>query len=113
MNIGTLDKLLGIYKVEDTKDDFGSVTLSASPTFLGMVYAREIPKKSFMTTEAQSSMINKNTFEFIARYDDIVKAGRYFLIGGETAIKYYIRGVEEIGRKKGMKIYAESKISRE
>jgi len=110
MNIGILDIQLRIYSVGDTKDDFGSVILG-SPTAIGVVWAKRIPKKSFMTTEAQSSMINQNNFEFITRYDLTVKAGRYFIIEGHTE-KYYIRGVEEIGRKEGLKIYAESKLSR-
>ena len=53
-----------------------------------------------------------NTFEFVARYNETLwKAGRYFQIAQSTD-KYWIRGVEEIGRKQGLKIYAEMQKDR-
>jgi len=112
MNIGRLDTKVGVYSMNKVKDDFGSFTTTTA-NFEGNAWVKKMPKKSFMTTEAKSSMVNENTFEFIARYSTTLwLAGNYFLISGDSATKYYIRGSEEIGRREGMKIYVESKVSR-
>ena len=111
MNIGKLDTYVGVYGTNGAVDAYGSYKTTTS-NFIDNAWLKKIPKKSFMTTEAKSSMVNENTFEFMARYNEsLFKPGYYFQISGST-IKYYIRGVEEVGRKEGMKLYVESKVSR-
>lgn len=111
MNIGKLDTYVGVYGTNGVVDAYGSYKTTSSD-FIDNAWVKKIPKKSFMTTEAKSSMVNESSFEFMTRYNEtLFKAGYYFLISG-SSIKYYIRGVEEIGRKEGMKLFVESKVSR-
>ncbi len=110
MNIGALDTYVAVYSTNRVADGFGSYKFTDA-NFIDNCWLKKIPIKSFMKSEAESSRVNENTFEFIARYNtQLIRAGYYFIISGSST-KYYIKGVEEIGRREGLKIYAESKIT--
>ncbi len=112
MNIGKLDRYVGVYSRSTSQDSFGSINVPGSPVLIDNAWVKKIQKKSEMVSQGGSNMINQNSFEFVARYNDTLwKAGFYFLISQDTN-KYWIRGVEEIGRKEGMRIFVESENSR-
>lgn len=112
MNIGKLDRYVGVYSRNTSQDSFGSINVPGAPSFVDNAWVRKLQKKSEMINQGGSNMINENTFEFVARYNETLwKAGRYFQIA-QSADKYWIRGVEEIGRKQGLKIYAEMQKDR-
>ena len=111
MNIGKLDRYVGVYERSRNQDSFGSIN-HTSTSLVDNAWVRKLQKKSEMINQGGSNMINHNTFEFVARYNETLwKAGRYFQIAQSTD-KYWIRGVEEIGRKQGLKIYAEMQKDR-
>lgn len=114
MNIGRLDTLVRVYRRVNTQSDFGDRAVdNSSPLVVADAWVKEIPMKSNMVDQAGSIMINKNTFEFKARYNpNLWAAGRYFIISQDSR-KYWIRGVQEIGRKEGMRIFADSEQSRD
>ncbi len=113
MNIGRLDRLVGIYSRAISQNEFGAYDVNESaPTFLDNAWVKKIPKKSDIVEQGGSIMINQNSFEFVARYNETLwKPGYYFQIA-QSNEKYWIRGVEEIGRKEGMRIFAEYEKSR-
>lgn len=112
MNIGKLDRQVTVFTRGKTQTDFGSYKI-ATGTSLGVAWVRKLPKKSDMTSKGGSVMINENMLEFTARYNtSLWKAGHYFTISGNDNDKYWVRGVEEIGRGIGFKIKAELDKSR-
>lgn len=112
MNIGKLDRYVGVYSRSTSQDAFGSINVPGAASLIDNAWVRKVHKKSEMVSEGGSNMINQNSFEFVARYNTTLwKAGYYFLISQDTN-KYWIRGVEEIGRKEGLRIFVEMEKSR-
>ena len=86
MNIGRLDTLVRVYRRVNAQSDFGDRAVdNSSHIVVADAWVKEIPMKSNMVDQAGSIMINKNTFEFKARYQPgLWVAGRYFLISNDT-----------------------------
>ena len=110
MNIGSLDTKVAVYERTLAQNDYGEMT-AGSDAIDGYAWVKRINKKSTTDNKGVSIQIGENSYEFLTRYNsDIWFIGRYFQIVGEST-KYWVRGVEEIGRKQGMMIMSERTVT--
>lgn len=110
MNIGKLDTKVAVYERTLAQNDYGEMT-AGSDTIDGYAWVKRINKKSTTSNKGPSIQIGENTYEFLTRYNSTTwYIGRYFKVVG-FATKYWVRGVEEIGRKQGMMIMAERTVT--
>lgn len=110
MNIGKLDTKVAVYERTLAQNDYGEMT-AGSDTIDGYAWVKRINKKSTTDNKGASIQIGENSYEFLTRYNSSIWfIGRYFQIVGEST-KYWVRGVEEIGRKEGMMIMAERTVA--
>ncbi len=111
MDIGKLDRKATIYSRTAGQDNYGSTTLT-SATIAGYAWVKRINKKANAEMIGQGFPVIDKTYQFVSRYDTTtIKAGRYFTLSGDTN-KYYINGVEEIGREQGLLLTVSTQESR-
>lgn len=115
LNIGKLDLRFQLYSAATSENTYGQVidTMSSGD----YLYARRIYKR-FDTVIDGSSYHGKSDLELIVRFNDSIKLssklrGPIFSTDNETSIYYIVTGIEELGRREGMKIYATRLIEQE
>ena len=62
MNIGRLDRYVGVYSRSTSQDSFGSINVPGSPVLIDNAWVKKIQKKSEMVSQGGSNMINQNSF---------------------------------------------------
>ncbi len=114
LNIGRLDLKFRFYTGSSALNAYGEEveSFAAGQYF----YARRVYKK-FETNMDAAAYHGESTLELIIRFDDAVKLntqirGPIFSGDGETQV-YTITGIEELGRREGMKLYATRLVSQE
>lgn len=111
MNIGKLDRKATIYSRTAGRDIYGSTTLT-NATIAGYAWVKRINKKSDSEKIGDAFPVIETNLQFVSRYDTTtIKAGRYFTLSGDST-KYYIKGIEEIGREQGLLLTVTTQISR-
>lgn len=107
MNIGKLDILASVYERTVTQNEYGETTLGSSAVE-GKAWVKRINKSAKVIDQGGSVMIAEAKLEFLTRYNTTLwEVGKFFTINENTST-YYIRGVEQVGRKKALMITAET-----
>tara|TARA_R100000655_G_scaffold62150_1_gene100625 strand:- start:188 stop:541 length:354 start_codon:yes stop_codon:yes gene_type:complete len=114
LNIGRLDLKFRFWTATSSIDDYGQEVESFSSG--NFFYARRVYKR-FETNMDAAAYHGESMLELIIRFNSAVKLktqikGPIFSNDGGSGV-YTITGIEELGRREGMKIYATRLVAQE
>lgn len=98
MNFGKLDKKVAIIQQTKSKNDFGEFVFTQST--LAKVWAQIKPNGGDTDFEAETYTQQTN-YEIYLRFRNDLSTRHYLQRDG---VKYYIKSINEIGRKAGLKL---------
>lgn len=101
MNIGRMDRRVTLQRVSTSADSWNHPRESWSD--LGTVWATKQPRKATEPTEA-GQVVALNVVDWFIRYRTDVLATSRLLEGSDV---YEVTGVQEIGRREGLRLITE------
>lgn len=102
MNIGRMDRRITLQSLSVTRDEWNHP--AETWTNLATIWATKTSRRSTDPTEAKQ-VVALNVVDWYVRHRTDVKAD--MRLTDADGLIYYITGVEEVGRKQGLKIITE------
>tara|TARA_R110001583_G_scaffold144552_1_gene296498 strand:- start:109 stop:465 length:357 start_codon:yes stop_codon:yes gene_type:complete len=115
LNIGKLDLRFQLYSASSSENSYGEVVDTMSGGVY--LYARRVYKRYDIVIDG-GSLHGKSDLELIVRFNDSIKLssklkGPIFSTDSAASIYYIVNGIEELGRREGMKLYLTRLIEQE